>query len=469
MSIAAVANDGTVDSRRNEATEVVAVGAGVMVQAGPATAPPRPAPRAPATASLRPAPGAPPAAGDRRVDLDAVLHDTFARMAACPAGSAERARLRAEAIELALPLVSRLARRFRGRGESPEDLRQSGALALVKAVDNYDPARCVPFTGYVIPCLIGAFKRHFRDNGWDLRVPRPLQERQREIEHTAAELTQRLRRSPTPDELAATLGMTTDDVIMGLAARQAYDAVSLNEPVGDEAGGGERQDALGGPDVALEEAADRISLGPLLQRLPERERIIVTRRFFGNLSQSEIAAELGISQMQVSRILTQVLGWLRGVLRDDEIAIYPGATVDQPLSVRVAVTGTTLVAAVHGAVDAGGTQYLRTRLVKAVVGHRPRQVVVDLHEVPAMTTAGAAVLVAARSACGHVGAGLRLARVSPPVARVLERTGVSALVRAGTAPRPAYRAGRSSAGSLVNRHTSSRSGVNRRRQVGEGS
>nr|WP_240942061.1 sigma-70 family RNA polymerase sigma factor [Planosporangium thailandense] len=355
-------------------------------------------------------------------------------MAAYPERSAERARLRAEAIELALPLVGRLARRFRGRGEPPDDLRQAGALALVKAVDNYDPARCVPFTGYAIPCLLGAFKRHFRDNGWDLRVPRPMQERQREIEHAAAELTQRLRRSPTPDELAVALGMTTDDVIVGLATRQAYDAVSLNEPVGDDAGGGERQDALGGPDARLEEVADRISLGPLLQRLPERERVIVTRRFFGNLSQSEIAAELGISQMQVSRILAQVLGWLRRVLRDDEVAVYPGASVDHPLTVRVAMTGTTLVAAVEGTVDVQCVQYLRTRLVRAVIGHRPRRFVVDLYEVPGMTTAGAAALMAARSACGHVGAHLRLARVSPPVARVLQRTGVIRVL-AGAPPR----------------------------------
>ncbi|NJC71226.1 SigB/SigF/SigG family RNA polymerase sigma factor [Planosporangium thailandense] len=372
---------------------------------------------------------------DERNGLDAELHDIFQRMADVPEGTAERDRLRTQAIERALPVVNRLARRFRGRGEQLEDLVQAGALALVKAVDSYDPGRRVPFTGYLVPCVVGALKRHFRDKGWDIRVPRQLQERHLRLENATGALAQRLGRAPTPAELAVEVGMSADEVVAGLVARQAYDSSSLNEPAGVDSGD-ERQDLLGGPDPDLEEAADRVSVGPLLRQLPERERIIVTRRYFGNQTQAQIAAELGISQMHVSRILDRILRWLRRALLDDGRPGYPGAEVDRPLGVSVYVTGSAVLVTVRGAVDARAATYLRTALVDATMAHRPRYVIVDLHGVPDMAIAGVAAFLAARSACGHVGARLRLTRVTAPVAGTLGRAGLGWLVNGGR-PYPA--------------------------------
>jgi len=232
-------------------------------------------------------------------------------LADLPADSPDRPRVRERVIELYLPLAEYLARRFRNRGEPTDDLVQVANLGLIKSVDGYDPARGAAFTSYAIPMIVGELKRHFRDKGWDVRVPRRLQELRLEITKAGADLAQQLGRSPTVADIATYLGVHEDDVIEGLDSGHAYRALSLQAPVqGDEAGS-ELGDLLGEVDPDMQGVEDREALRPLLARLPVREQRIIAMRFFGNLTQSQIAAELGISQMHVSRLLAHALGVLR--------------------------------------------------------------------------------------------------------------------------------------------------------------
>jgi RNA polymerase sigma-B factor len=232
-------------------------------------------------------------------------------LADLPADSPDRPRVRDRVIELYVPLAEYLARRFRNRGEPTDDLVQVANLGLIKSVDGYDPARGAAFTSYAIPMIVGELKRHFRDKGWDVRVPRRLQELRLEITRAGADLAQQLGRSPTVADIAAHLGVHEDDVVEGLDSGHAYRALSLQAPVqGDEAGS-ELGDLLGEVDPDMQGVEDREALRPLLARLPVREQRIIAMRFFGNLTQSQIAAELGISQMHVSRLLAHALGVLR--------------------------------------------------------------------------------------------------------------------------------------------------------------
>nr|WP_239077177.1 RNA polymerase sigma factor SigF [Actinocatenispora rupis] len=233
------------------------------------------------------------------------------RLCDLPEGHVDRPRLRDRTIEWYLPLAEHLARRFRDRGEAQDDLVQVATIGLIKAVDGYDPARGVEFTSYAVPTIVGEVKRHFRDKGWAVRVPRRLQELKLAISTATGTLTQQLGRSPTVADLAEHLGVSEDDVVEGLDSGHAYAAVSLSAPVGsgDEMMS-EVQDLLGGDDPEMATVEDRESLRPLLMKLPERERTIVVLRFFGNLTQSQIADRVGISQMHVSRLLTRSLARL---------------------------------------------------------------------------------------------------------------------------------------------------------------
>jgi RNA polymerase sigma-B factor len=235
-----------------------------------------------------------------------------------PAGSPDRPRLRGRVIEWYLPLAEHLARRFTGRGEATDDLVQVATIGLIKAVDGFDPDRGVEFTGYAVPTIVGELKRHFRDKGWSLRVPRRLQELKLAIGNATATLTQELGRSPTVTDLSERLGVSEDEVLEGLESANAYTAVSLSTPVGgadagDEAGT-EIGDLLGDLDPAMERVEDRAALRPLIARLPERERNILAMRFFQNMTQSQIAERIGVSQMHVSRLLSRTLASLRSDL-----------------------------------------------------------------------------------------------------------------------------------------------------------
>jgi RNA polymerase sigma-B factor len=225
-----------------------------------------------------------------------------------------RQRLRQEAISAALPYARRLARRYRNRGEPVDDLDQVAALGLVKAVQNFQPEREAGFLNYALPTILGELRRHFRDNGWRIRVPRRLQELRLRVKETSATVAQGLGRPPTSAELAAHLGTSEAEVLDALAASQSYQPTSLFLRRAGE--GAELIDTLGGWDPYVEGTADRLVLRSLLAQLPEREQRIVALRFAANLSQRKIAERVGLSQMHVSRLLAAVIDHLRAGLAD---------------------------------------------------------------------------------------------------------------------------------------------------------
>lgn len=236
----------------------------------------------------------------------------LAELAALDPQDPRRTGVRDELVTLHLPLVHHLARRYRDRGESLEDLVQIGTVGLIKSVDRFDPDKGVEFSTYASPTIIGEIKRHFRDHTWAVRVPRRLQELTAAVTATTDALTRQLGRSPTVREIAESLGVSTDDVLEALEARQAYSATSLDAGrSGDPDQPSTLADTLGMDDVALDAVEDREALRPLLAALPERERAIIVKRFVQNKSQTQIAQEMGISQMHVSRLLAKTLGELR--------------------------------------------------------------------------------------------------------------------------------------------------------------
>ena len=220
-------------------------------------------------------------------------------------------------VHLHLPLVEHCARRFRNRGEPFEDLVQVGTIGLLKSIDRFDSDRGVEFSTYATPTIIGEIKRYFRDKGWAIRVPRRLQELRMQIGSASAELTQLLGRSPTPRELAEAIGCSVEEIIEGLESSNAYSTLSLDASDDTDEGGSPMLDAIGVDDVNLEHVEIRESIKPLLDRLDSREKRILLLRFFKNMTQSQIAAEIGVSQMHVSRLLTRTLDDLRSSLQDE--------------------------------------------------------------------------------------------------------------------------------------------------------
>ena len=242
----------------------------------------------------------------------------FERLAELTPADPERLRLRGELVELHLPLVEYLARRFRNRGEWLDDLTQVATIGLIKSIDRFDLSRGVEFSTYATPTIVGEIKRHFRDKGWAVRVPRRLQELKLALTKAIGDLAQREGRAPTVAELAAHLQMSDEDVLEGLESANAYSTVSLDAPDSGDDDAPAVAESLGMLDDALEGVEYRESLKPLLERLPPREKRILLLRFFGNMTQSQIAAELGISQMHVSRLLARTLAQLRDGLTEDE-------------------------------------------------------------------------------------------------------------------------------------------------------
>ncbi len=228
-----------------------------------------------------------------------------------------RAALRELLVRLNLPLVEHLARRFGNRGEPLDDLTQVGMIGLLKAIDRFEPERGVEFSTYATPTVVGEIKRHFRDRGWSIRVPRRLQEMRLELSSVTAELTQQLGRSPTVAELAEKLNVDQDAVLEGLESANAYSTLSLDAPDTREDLGATMVEALGIDDEALGHVEYRESLKPLLAELDPRDRKILLLRFFHGMTQSQIATEIGMSQMHVSRLLSRTLARLRVGLLDD--------------------------------------------------------------------------------------------------------------------------------------------------------
>ena len=244
--------------------------------------------------------------------------EMFVRLTAMDENDPGRARLRDELVEAHLPLVEYLARRFRNRGEPLDDLVQVATIGLIKSVDRFDLERGVEFSTYATPTIVGEIKRHFRDKGWAIRVPRRLQELKLSLTKATSELSQKQGRSPTVAELAQHLGLTEEEILEGLESANAYSAVSLDAPDGGDDDSPAVADSLGTMDDALEGVEYRESLKPLLEKLPAREKRILMLRFFGNMTQSQIAGELGISQMHVSRLLARTLAQLREGLLVEE-------------------------------------------------------------------------------------------------------------------------------------------------------
>jgi RNA polymerase sigma-B factor len=208
-----------------------------------------------------------------------------------------------------LPLAEYFARRFAGRGEPVEDLTQTASLGLLNAIDRFDPERGVPFSTYAAATIVGELKRHFRDRGWALRVPRNVQETAILVNRTVSSLWQEKGRAPTVQEIATTADIGEDDVLMALDALQAYTTDSLDAPIGDASS--TAAEAIGTEDRSFELSEEWLSVAPALRDLPERERAILYLRFFEGLTQTEIAEQLGISQMHVSRLVSQSLEKLR--------------------------------------------------------------------------------------------------------------------------------------------------------------
>jgi RNA polymerase sigma-B factor len=220
-------------------------------------------------------------------------------------------------VHLHLPLVEHCARRFRNRGEPFEDLVQVGTIGLIKSIDRFESDRGVEFSTYATPTIIGEIKRYFRDKGWAIRVPRRLQELRMQIGAASAELTQSLGRSPTPRELADSLGCTVEEIVEGIESSNAYATLSLDaSDNGEDGAAATMLDAIGVDDANLEHVEIRESLKPLLDQLEPREKKILLLRFFKNMTQSQIADEIGVSQMHVSRLLTRTLAQLRRSLEE---------------------------------------------------------------------------------------------------------------------------------------------------------
>ena len=225
----------------------------------------------------------------------------------------ERKRLQDEVVVLHMGLARAIAARYRGRGIADDDLTQAAAMALLKAARNFDATRGVEFLSYAVVTMKGEVKRQFRDYGWMVRPPRPIQKLQADVSRADSELTHQLGRSPKVTEVAAYLGVAEDDVLEALSADGCFTPTSLDTPVGAE-GSGVLGELIPGEDSAMSEAEARVMLTPAVRALPEREREVLYLRFFKQQTQAQIAEEIGVTQMQVSRILSRVLVKLRGQL-----------------------------------------------------------------------------------------------------------------------------------------------------------
>jgi RNA polymerase sigma-B factor len=242
--------------------------------------------------------------------------ELIALIAELPEGDPRYAAARDELVTMHLPLAAFLARRFRDRGESLDDLTQVATIGLIKAVDRFDPQRGVEFSTFATPTIVGEIKRHFRDKGWAIRVPRRLQELRISIGRATAELSQSTGRSPTVAELAAHLDVSDEEILEGLESAQAYATLSLDASSADAAdeGGSSLADTLGEDDPGLGEVETRETLHPLVATLPAREQRILHMRFYDNMTQAQIAEQIGVSQMHVSRLLAKSLAQLRSGL-----------------------------------------------------------------------------------------------------------------------------------------------------------
>lgn len=259
----------------------------------------------------------PDASVDQPASVYASLMPRLRTFEALPVDAPERSLVREELILGFLPVVHHLAARHSsGNPAVRDDLVQAGTIGLISAVDHWDPSRAQgEFLGYLIPCVRGEILRWFRDRTWAVRVPRRLKELGPAINRATHQLAQDLGRAPRPSELAAHLGIAVEEVIEALDAAANHHAGQLDAP--DPETGTPLVDRVGDLDGALATVENREVLRPLLESLPERERTILMLRFFAEMSQTRIAAEVGVSQMHVSRLLASTLARLRTSLAEN--------------------------------------------------------------------------------------------------------------------------------------------------------
>ena len=214
-------------------------------------------------------------------------------------------------VERFLPLARQLARRYQRGGEALDDLVQVASLGLLKAIDRFDPTRETAFSSFAVPTILGELKRHFRDKGWSVRVPRDLQELAVRVDRVGEELARELARAPTPGEIGERVGATAEQVLEAREAAGAYRAVSLDRPRDDDEDGDGVADSVGAEDPGFGLAEDAATVQRLMRVLSDREREVLRLRFEEDLTQSEIGQRVGVSQMHVSRLIRQSVARLR--------------------------------------------------------------------------------------------------------------------------------------------------------------
>jgi RNA polymerase sigma-B factor len=210
-----------------------------------------------------------------------------------------------------LPLARQLARRYQRGGEPLDDLVQVASLGLLKAIDRFEPSRDTAFSSFAVPTILGELKRHFRDRGWSVRVPRDLQEMAVRVDRVAEELSRTLGRAPTPAEIGTHIGATTEQVLEAREAAGAYRAISLDRPRDDDDEDAGMADTMGVEDPGFGLAEDAATVERLMAVLSDREREVLRLRFAEDLTQSEIGIRVGVSQMHVSRLIRQAVARLR--------------------------------------------------------------------------------------------------------------------------------------------------------------
>lgn len=245
------------------------------------------------------------------------LATLFVELVKLDLGDPRRAELRDRLVAEHLPLAHNIARRFSQRGEPQDDLEQVATVGLIHAVDRFEPERGSDFLSFAVPTITGEVRRHFRDHAWAVRVPRRLKDLHVAIGAAISVLSQQHGRAPTASELAEHLNLPREQILEGLEAAGAYRSSSLDSLLDADSPGAALEEIVGAADAELEQVEYRTTLGPLLERLPERERTIIKLRFFAGLTQSQIANQVGLSQMHVSRLLSRTLARLRDQLRGE--------------------------------------------------------------------------------------------------------------------------------------------------------
>ena len=246
--------------------------------------------------------------------------EMFRRLKTLDEGSSAYGRQRERICERCLPLADRIARRYRNRGESHDDLVQAARVGLVNALNRFDVDNGAEFLSFAVPTMMGEVRRHFRDHTWAVKVPRTIKDLQMRVNKATAKLAQGLGRAPTATEIAEYLGVDREQVVQAAIAGSNYSTFSTDIPAVRDDDSASIGDGFGSDDAGFDKVLDVETVRPLIAALPERQRKVLTLRFFEDMTQSRIAAEIGCSQMHVSRILVQALEALRSQVKESFLA-----------------------------------------------------------------------------------------------------------------------------------------------------